>query len=277
MTAPALKFGCQTFTWEMLGTTWTGGPDDLVGAIAEGGYAGIEITDTMIGPYGGRPRDFARRLEDADLELVSFAFGSERGFTEQDGSRADLEAARRWVDFAAHFPGASVSMGSATVMSEGAREGKFRVAADIYNRATEIGRKVGVTVAIHPSSHHNTLLFSLADYERIFALLDPQVAWVPDTGHILRGGQSLSDTLAAYRDRILYLHLKDVNSQGDWAMLGEGCCDVSAAVSDVRKAPRFNGWVVVEEESEAAASDPAAAVRTNFENLGRFGFDGARA
>jgi sugar phosphate isomerase/epimerase len=255
----------------MLGTAWTGGPDDLVRLIADGGYAGLEITDTMIGSYAVRVADFARRLDDAGLALVSFAFGSGGGFTERGQTRADLDAARRWIDFAAQFPGALVSMGSATVMSEGTRGDKFAVAAEIYNRATEIGRAAGVTVAVHPSSHHNTLLLSRADYDQIFALLEPQVGWVPDTGHILRGGQSIGDTLAAHRDRIRYVHLKDVDRQGRWAMLGEGACDVSAVVSAVRQAPLFNGWVVVEEESAAAAADPANAVRANRQTLRNLG------
>jgi sugar phosphate isomerase/epimerase len=274
MKIPALQIGCQTFTWEMLGASWTGEPDDLVRAIADGGYAGIEITDAMIGSYAGRVADFVRHLEDAGLALVSFAFGSASGFTENGQIFADLESARRWVDFAAHFPGALVSMGSATVVSKGERDGKFNVAAAVYNRATEIGRAAGVSVAVHPSSHHNTLLFSGADYDQIFALLDPQVGWVPDTGHILRGGQSMNATLAAHRDRIRYVHLKDVDAQGNWAMLGEGSCDVSAVISAVQQAPNFNGWIVVEEESEAAASDPAAAVRANLETLRRLGIEG---
>ena len=170
MNPPALKFGCQTFTWEMLGDAWSGGPDDLIAAIADGGYAGIEITDRMIGSFAGRAADFARRLDEAGLALVAFAMGSDGGFTESGQAEADLEATRRWVEFAAHFPGAVVSMGSATVMSEGARDDKFAVAAEIYNRAAEIGRMAGVTVAVHPSSHHNTLLFSRADYDRIFGL-----------------------------------------------------------------------------------------------------------
>ena len=74
MSLRALRFGCQTYTWEMLGEAWTGGPDDLVQAVAEGGYAGIEITDTMIGSYATRAKDFARRLDDVGLALVSFAF-----------------------------------------------------------------------------------------------------------------------------------------------------------------------------------------------------------
>ena len=269
MTTPAPKFGCQTFTWEMLGARWTGGPDDLIRAIADSGYAGIEITDTMIGSYAGRATAFGRRLAEAGLQLVSFAFGSASGFTEPARIAADLEAARRWVDYAAHFPGALVAMGSATVMSGGARDDKFGVAAEIYNRAAEIGRTKGVTVAVHPSSHPNTLLFSRADYDRIFGLLDRNVGWVPDTGHILRGGQDMQATLAAQRDRIRYVHLKDVDVAGKWAMLGDGVCNVAAVLSSVGQAANFNGWIVVEEESETAASDPAAAVRADFETLRR--------
>lgn len=271
MSDSAVRLGCQTYTWEMLGTAWTGGPDDLIRAIADGGYAGIEVTDTMIGPYAGRAADFARRLENAGLALVSFAFGSDGGFTERGQISADLDAARRWIDFAANFPGALVSMGSATAMTGGDRDEKFSVAAEAYNRATDIGRAAGVSVAVHPSSHNNTLLYSRADYDHIFALLDPQVGWVPDTGHILRGGQEIDDTLAAHRERIRYVHLKDVDRHGNWAMLGEGACDVPEVISAVLLAPHFNGWVVVEEESDTAASDPAAAVRENRENLRKLG------
>lgn len=263
MSSTPFKFACQTFTWEMLGSAWTGSPDDLVQAIADGGYQGIEITNTMIGSYAKRANDFARRLSDAGLTLVAFAFGTESGFSEPAQIDADLEAARRWTDFAAHFPDALVSMGSATVMSPGSRADKFAAAANVYNRATEIGRAAGVTVAVHPSSHHNTLLLTRADYDALFALLDPQVGWVPDTGHILRGGQVMADTLSAFRDRIRYVHLKDVDVQGDWAMLGQGACDVRAVLDSVATAPNFNGWVVVEEESSAAAANPAAAVAAN--------------
>jgi len=267
MRDPEASFGCQTFTWEMLGDAWTGGPDDLVAAIAAAGYTGIEITDRMIGAYADRPTAFARRLEDAGLALVAFAFGSDGGFTEPAHAATDLEAARRWTGFAAQLPGAVVSMGSATLMSEGPRADCFAVAADIYNAAAEIGQAAGVAVALHPSSHHNTLLWDRADYDAIFARLDPAVGWVPDTGHILRGGQVLADTLAAHRARIRYVHLKDVDAGGAWAMLGAGVCDIAGTIAAVRDAPAFTGWIVVEEESQAAAADPAGAVRRNRQTL----------
>ncbi|MBZ9869540.1 sugar phosphate isomerase/epimerase [Mesorhizobium sp. BR1-1-9] len=272
MTKTKLKIGCQTFTWEMLGKAWTGGPDDLLKAIADGGYAGIEITDTMIGRYAGKPTEFAAALESSGLTLVSFAFGSKSGFTLKEKIGADLETAKRWIDFAAAFPGALVSMGSATVVSEGSRDDKFAIAAEVYNRAGELGRKAGVQVAVHPSSHHNTLLFDRADYDAIFALLDPDlVGWVPDTGHILRGHEDMADTLRTYRDRIRYIHLKDVDAKGNWAMLGEGVCDTPEVIEIVGAAPRFNGWLVLEEESDTAAADPAGAVKTNRRTMRGYG------
>ena len=94
MNVPLVKFGCQTYTWEMLGAAWTGGPDDLIRAIADGGYAGIEITDTMIGSFVGRAAEFARHLDDAGLALVSFAFGSDGGFTERGQISALLHPRR---------------------------------------------------------------------------------------------------------------------------------------------------------------------------------------
>jgi inosose dehydratase len=273
MIGKAMKVGCQTFTWEMLGEGWKGGPDDLLQAIARGGYSGIEITNTMIGSYADNPIGFKAKLKTSGLQLMSFAFGSKSGFTVRDEIASDLKIAERWIGFAAQFPGAMVSIGSATIVSEGPRGDKFAIAAEFYNKAGALGRQNGVDVAVHPSSHHNTLLFNRADYDQLFSLLDPAlVGWVPDTGHILRGHKDILDTLQTYQERIRYLHLKDVGSDGQWAMLGKGICDVPAVIDIVGAAPRFKGWLVLEEESDIAAADPSAAVRINRQTMRSYGY-----
>jgi sugar phosphate isomerase/epimerase len=267
-----MKLGCQTYTWEMLGDAYRERPDRLLEMIATAGYAGIEITDRMIGHYAGRPAAFASALAAHGLSLVAYAVGSESGFTEPAKLEADLATAERAIAFAAAFPGALLSFGSATIMSPGPVEEKFAAAAAFYNAAGERGARAGVDVALHPSSHHNTLLASRAAYDRIFAMTDPAlIGWVPDTGHILRGHEDMLDALRTYRERIRYIHLKDVDDAGAWAMLGHGVCDIDAVMEVAAEAPRFNGWVVVEEESEQAAADPQAAVRLNRDLMRRYG------
>ena len=261
------KLGCQTFTWEMLGDSWQGGPDDLLRAISDAGYTGIEITDRMIGHYIDDAPAFARALETSGLVLVSYAVASPSGYCEADAVQSDVEQIRRTAGFVARFPGALISMGSATVMSPGPCR---RMAFAVDPRGDVVpgrARAEGVEVAVHPSSHTDTLIYDEADYAAIFERMDPEVGWVPDTGHILRGGQSVADAMTRWHERIRYVHLKDVDRGGDWAMLGRGVVDVSEVGRIAASAPRFNGWLVLEEESEAAGRDPAGAVAANFKTL----------
>ena len=83
--------------------------------------------------------------------------------------------------------------------------------------------------------------------------------------------QDVADTLATYRDRIRYVHLKDVDASGTWAMLGKGVCDTAKVIEIASTAPNFNGWLVLEEESETAAADPAGAVKTNRQTMRGYG------
>ncbi len=263
-----LRAGCQTYTWEMLGDRWQGTPDDLLAAISAAGYAGIEITNTMIGGYAGSPDAFARSLRVHGLELVAFACGSASGFTEPAALADDLRAVDQALRFTAAFPGAILSLGSATRMSPGGADEKFRAAAGFYNAAGERAKRAGVELAIHPSSHHDTLLGTRADYDVIMALTDPAlVGWVPDTGHMLRGGLDALDTMRTYLPRIRYLHLKDVDANGRWAMLGHGICDTRAVIDLAASGSNFRGWLVLEEESDTAAVDPAVAVAQNYSSL----------
>jgi inosose dehydratase len=150
-------------------------------------------------------------------------------------------------------------------------EEKFNTAAIFYNAVGARGAAAGVEVALHPSSHHNTLLATREDYERIFAMTDPRmIGWVPDTGHIIRGHPDMLATMRRYRDRIRYIHLKDAKDDGSWAMLGQGVCDIGAVIDIARTSPNFNGWLVVEEESTQAAADPRAAVKANREVMRQY-------
>ncbi len=54
-------------------------------------------------------------------------------------------------------------------------------------------------------------------------------------------------------------------------MLGKGVCDTQAVIDIASAAPHFNGWLVLEEESETAAADPAAAVKTNRQTMRGYG------
>ena len=86
-----IRVGCQTYTWEMLGTKWQGSVDDILEAVSKAGFQGIEISANMIGKYYDRPEEFAKALKKHGLELAAFAFASNYGFS-------DPEYKARWVN-----------------------------------------------------------------------------------------------------------------------------------------------------------------------------------
>ncbi len=258
------KIGCQTYTWEMLGADWRGGVDDILDAIAAAGYQGIEITNAMIGAYADRPQAFAEALRARGLTMPAFGYGAATGFTDPAARAAELAGMEQAMRFVAAFPASLLVVGGASAFTEVSRAAAIEAAAAFYNEAGRRGRRAGVPVAFHPSTHHGSILVTADDYDRIMRLTDPElVQWNPDSGHIVRGGQDLPATLRRYAARICHVHLKDVDRDGAWRPMGHGVCDMPATVALLRHELHYDGWFVLEEESDAARADPVAAIRGN--------------
>jgi sugar phosphate isomerase/epimerase len=267
-----LKVGCQTYTWEMLGDAWRGSVDDMLNAVADAGYEGIEITNTMIGEYADRPRDFATALKARGLKLAAFAYAVPTGFTNSAARTDEIKGAERALRFVEAFPGAMLALGGASSPERTDVDRKIGVAAEFYNEVGRRGRSAGVEVVFHPHSHHGSLLESRAEYDRLMALTDPQnVNWNPDTGHIVRGGQDLLDTLRTFGERIRHVHLKDADARNNWQPLGKGVCDVPAALALLENELGYSGWIVAEEESADARRDQIGAIVGNREYLRSIG------
>jgi sugar phosphate isomerase/epimerase len=256
-----MRIGCQTYTWEMLENAWTGTPDDILDAAARAGYAGIEFSNVMIGRYWDHPDDFARALDQRRLACPAFAYAT-TGFTESDRYQSDLAGADRALRFAARF-GAVLGLGGPSSHSRDHYDHKLDQACRFYAEVARRGRDLGVTVAVHPHSHHTSLALSAAEYDRLLAATaDAGLMFNPDTGHILRGGHDPLDCLKRHRRRIVHIHMKDVDAQDRWQPMGAGITDTASILRWLNEIG-YPGWLVIEEESDGARSNPAGAVADN--------------
>jgi inosose dehydratase len=266
-----IQVACQTYTWEMLGTEWQGAVTDMLDWMAETGYAGIEITNTMIGEFYDRPEEFADELGRRNMKLAAFAYAT-TGFTDPDLWEEDLAGARRALEFVRHFPEPRLGLGGAAHPSGEDAQAKLDQAIRFYNEVGRIGTDLGVSVNVHPHSHHGSLLESAESYAYLIDHLDARyVSFGPDTGHIVRGGQDLMACLETYISRITHLHLKDANAAGEWVALGEGVCDLLAVLA-LLESVEYEGWIVAEEESDEARQDGLAAIRKNRAYLRAIGY-----
>ncbi len=256
-----MKAGHQTYSWEMLGASWQGSPDDIMDMVAAAGYQGIEFSNAMIGSYEGRPEEFRRALDRRGLEAAAFAYGR-AGFTDPAGWEEDLAGAEQALEFAARLSVLLMVPGPSSDGKEDVQR-KLAQACRFYNEIARRGRDKGVPVAVHPHSHHTSLVVTGEQYDALLAATeDSGLMFSPDTGHILRGGQDPVACFRRHRRRIIHVHCKDVDGQGNWQELGKGVCDYPGLVRLLRDSG-YTGWLISEEESDVVWRDLAGAMARN--------------
>jgi len=222
------------------------GGDRILDALAEAGYDGTEL-----GPPGllGDARTLRAKLEARGLVLaggyVPVPFGA--------GREAELASLDEVLDlFDAAAPAARPIL---------ADDGDPDVPLDhaAVARAVTHVRDRGY----EPTFHHH-MGTRVETVEQIDALLDAvDVPLLVDTGHLLAAGADPVERLRAWRPRIDYVHLKDVDlgllrRAPDWAgawptnpfcELGEGDVDLDGFL---RELGGWDGWLVVEQDWVAA-------------------------
>lgn len=267
---PRFSIGCQTYSWEMLGADWQGTSDEILDAIAAAGYAGVEFSNNMIGAYLEKPRQFEKALEARGLRCAAFAY-ARSGFSDPSEFSTDLEGAEKALHFAAHF-GVVLGLGGPSSPSRENYDAKLEQALFLYREVARGAKEMGVKLAVHPHSHHTSLVVTAAEYENLLNSIEPDgIQFNPDTGHILRGGQDLMGCLRRFRNRIVHVHIKDVDAQGRWAPLGKGITPTAQLMRWLEETG-FTGWVVMEEESDEARQDVAKAVAANRFTLRTMGY-----
>jgi inosose dehydratase len=263
------RIGCQTYTWEMLVPRWQGSPDDILDLVSGAGYDGIEFSNAMVGDYMQSPDRLAQALARRRLALAAFAYAAD-GFSDPGRYEADLAGAEQALAFARAM-GVPLCLAGPAAPSRHDYEQRFAQAVRFYRAVAERGSSAGVTVCVHPHSHHGSLVESAAEYDALLeATEDVGLMFNPDVGHIVRSGQDLMACLVRHRWRIAHVHIKDVDAVGNWQPLGGGRI-AWREVLDFLRQSGYVGWIVAEEESDAAFADQAAAIlgnRTYLRSLG---------
>ncbi len=154
------------------------------------------------------------------------------------------------------------------------------------DRIAERAGSRGVVAALHP--HVGTMVETGEETERVLA--GSAVGLCVDTGHLVVGGTDPVALTAAHPQRVVHVHLKDVDAaaaarvragdttfgaavrEGMFRPLGEGDIDIEAMVGALEGAG-YRGWYVLEQDvvldGPRQAEGPLADVRTSLAFLKR--------
>jgi inosose dehydratase len=163
-------------------------------------------------------------------------------------------------------------------------DGGWSVMLANLDRITDRAAERGLVACVHP--HVGTMVETGEETERVLA--GSRVGLCVDTGHLLVGGADPVALTARYPDRVVHVHLKDVDGRlaaqvidgtltfaeavraGMFRPLGQGDVDIAAMVSTLEGAG-YQGWYVLEQDvmldGEPTDEGPVADVRASLDYL----------
>ncbi len=240
-----ITFGYASITWQ--------GNDRLaIEDVASSGYRGIQLRSNILPEFGDRPAALKEILDRHGLALVALSSGNMR--IDPAVEREDLDAHVKKARFVRALGGSFLQLTD--------ERPKRAVTADDFKRMgrllTELGKRTadfGVTVSYH--NHMNNLGERPEEVRAVLDAADPKLVKLQlDTAHYQQGGGDPVAAVREYRDRLSFLHIKDLEAPvpgatGDlsrsyrFVELGRGKVDlkkVFAALDEIG----FSGWAVVE-------------------------------
>jgi len=241
--------------------TWGGNDRQAIEDIAAVGYPGIQLRANSVQEFGSGVA-LREVLEQHRLNMIALSSGD-----------LSIDPPAEEAEMAKHISNARFlrDAGGLYLQIIGARpKGRPATAAD-YKRLgrllSELGKRVadfGVQLGYH--NHMGAMGETPEDVEQIVAATDPRYARLElDVAHYFEAGGNPAKAVEHYADRLLFLHLKDVEEVAEppgvkrsyrFVELGRGLVNLPAVLEALRKV-NFRGWGIVELDGETDKSRTA--------------------
>lgn len=260
-----IHFGYASITW--------GGKDrQAIDDIAAVGFHGIQLRSNIIAEFGG-PAAVRDLLSQRELKFVALSSGD---------LLSDPAAAKKSIaEHAEHAKFLHDAGGLYLQIIDNRPKGRIATPADFkqLGRAlTELGKRtadLGIPLGYH--NHMGSLGERPEELDQVLGDADPRYVKLElDIAHYFQGGGDPVKAIEKYSDRLLFLHIKDVerfapSRDTDHAYrfveLGQGLVDVPAVFEALGKIS-FRGWAIVELDAVPDnARSPKEAAAANREYL----------
>jgi inosose dehydratase len=252
--------------------TWGGKDRQAVDDIAAVGFRGIQLRSNCIAEFGS-PAAVRDLLSQRELKFVALSSGD---------LLSDSAAAKKSVaEHVEHAKFLRDAGGLYLQIIDNRPKGRIATPGDFkqLGRAlTELGKRtadLGIPLGYH--NHMGSLGERPEELDQVMSDADARYVKLElDIAHYFQGGGDPVKAIEKYSDRLLFLHIKDVERLADskdaehsyrFVELGQGLVDVPAVFEVLRKI-NFRGWAVVELDSVPInAHSPKEAAAANKEYL----------
>jgi inosose dehydratase len=258
-----VRIGCHTITWggvygSGVGVTsvkdafyvTSGDTEQALREIAEIGYEGVELFDGDLLQFGG---GLGTMLESTGLALIATYVGG--SYIYRDMLEEELWRVAQAAPVAASLGAEHLVVGGgARRWDRPPNDGDYDALARALDRVASLAAQHGLTASYHP--HLTTMAETPEEIAKVFDRTP--IGFCPDTAHLAAAGGDVRELVARYRDRVHYVHLKDLTREPfAFEPLGRGELDLRGLLDDLRSSG-FDGWIATELDSYDGPAAEAA-------------------
>jgi inosose dehydratase len=227
--------------------TWGGNDRQAIADVSSLGFPGIQIRSNAVDEFKS-PQEVADLMAKNKLTFVALSSG---------GVNIDAPEAEQIAKHVAHAKFLKAAGGKYLQVTDDRPKNRVITAED-YKRLgqllTALGKQtaeLGIPLGYH--NHMGSLGQAPEEVDQILAATDPRYAKLElDIAHYFQGGGDPVKAIHKYSDRLLFLHIKDVEKiSGDpkknyqFVELGRGQVDLPAVFKALHEV-KFSGWAIVE-------------------------------
>jgi len=236
--------------------------EHIISTISASGMKGIEPEICMLGGFAKEPAKLRDCLQAHGVTMGALCLVCdwlEAKETPEERAQADAAIAM----LKEHFPDSVLVLCQMPGADRRNLAERQKNALACVNAVGERAQAVGLVSAFHPNSPDGSIFRTADDYAVMLGELAFQnVGFAPDAGHIAKGGMDPVEVLRETLGLVRHVHFKDMDAAGKWQEMGRGCIDFRGMVNLLKQAD-YRGWVMIEDESALAETDPAAATMAN--------------
>lgn len=218
------------------------------------GFEGLQWKGNQYGPYLADPEGFKNKFG----ELARLVSGGLINYP--DGNKLDSwpETVKPVLGFAA-----AVGADHVCLCAGIGRDYSYRQVADMLKQLGQHGVEKGVKVSLH--NHAGSRFEFEQDFDQLVPLLDTSVCGITlDTGHTAKAGiKDASGLVRKWKDALLNVHLKDMDDDGEFCLLGTGTVTLKP-VLDCLKEVGYDRWLIIDEETKGTDLDTGFSAAAEF-------------
>lgn len=248
-----IKIACETYTWQMPGENYKGKLPHIMSIAQQAGFAGIEPETSFFGELAD-PLKMKETLGQHHLELVALCHVEDwRHPKETEQERANAE---KWMQFLVYFPNTIYLLVQMPGKDRSHLEERQQNMLSCVNAIAERANDKGIVCSYHPNSPKGSVFRTEEDYKILLNGLNRDwIGYTPDVGHIVKVDMNPLSIIKEYRELVNLVHYKDMYADGRWAPTGQGIIDFKG-ITQYLKDTDYEGWIVMEDECDAAITDP---------------------